>query len=201
MTQIISTFMVCRDGDLIKDTRHVLDSMKSNALFPNPEPTLDVVEKSLGDYTVALSNAGGLDRKLVAVKNKKRAELRELLKELVKYVTNVSKGDSVILIASGFNVSPERSVDAKLPPRVEVSTDEPGQATIQIKRTGRAKAYTHQYAFDPITPETKWEGEMSNSNKHTFTGLPSLTRVWFRVVVLTRTGDKLYWDPVSKVIQ
>lgn len=201
MPQIISTFMVCRDSELTKDTRHILDSMKNNALFPNPEPTLDTVEKSLGDYVVALSNAGGFDRKLVAVKNKKRAELRELLKELSKYVTNISNGDSVILIASGFNISPERSADAKLPPRVEVNTDAPGQAMVQVKRMGRAKAYTHQYALDPITPETKWEGEMSSSNKHTFTGLPSLTRMWFRVIVLTRTGDKLIWDPVSKVIQ
>jgi hypothetical protein len=192
--------MTCRDSELIKKTRYILDSLKNNAQFPSPDPTPDVVEKALQEYILALSNAGGGDRKLVAVKNNKRAELRVLLKDLAAYVTKIGKDDKAVLIGSGFPVSADRSADTKLPPTVEVDTQASGQATTRVKKAARARAYIHQYAPDPLTPETEWKGETSHLNQHTFTGLPSLTRMWFRVIVLTRTGDQLVWDPVSAVI-
>ena len=160
-----------------------------------------MIEISLQDYILALSNAGGLDRKLVAIKKEKRAALRALLKDLAAYVTKASKEDSATLINSGFPVSAVRSADAKLPPFVEVNMAAPGQATTRVKRAARARVSMHQYAPDPLTTDSKWEGETSHLNEHTFTGLPSANKFWFRVIVLTRTGEKLVWDPVPRVIQ
>lgn len=201
MRLIVNTLAKCADSEIAKITRYILDCTKNNEKFPNPNPSPDAVEKALQDYEVALSNAGGRDRKLVAVKKVKRAELYALLKDLAAYVTKVSQGDEAILISSGFPVTVKRSADAKRPPAVEVNMAAPGEATTRIKKAARARAYLHQYAADPLTADTKWEGETSHLNEHTFTGLPSATKMWFRVIVLTRTGDKLAWDPVSRVLQ
>lgn len=191
----------CRDNDLAQTTRRVLDSLTGNTEFPSPSPALDVVDKAAQDYIVALSNAGGRDRKLVAIKNDKRAILRGLLIQLANYVTQVSQGNKTLLLSSGFELTPERSASGKLPPKLEVDITSPGQATTRVKRVARARAYIHQYAPDPLTDSTVWTGETSHLPQHTFAGLTFATKYWFRVIALTSKGEQLTWEPVSRVIQ
>jgi hypothetical protein len=178
-----------------------MDGLKDNPDFPSPVPTLDVIEKATNDYSAALSNAGGRDRTLVSIKNDKKAVLHGLLKDLAHYVTQVSKGDRTLLLSSGFEITPERNKAAKLPPRLEVDISLPGQATTRVKRITRARAYMHQYAPDPLTPETVWTSETTLFPQHTFTGLAATSRLWFRVIAITSKGEQLHWEPVSRVIQ
>lgn len=198
--KILLTFKYCRDGDLIKITRRILDSLKDNANFPNLSSTLDAIEKALQEYTAALSNAGGRDREMASIKDDKRAVLRELLMDLAYAITQISKTDKSMLLGSGFDIS-ERAAAARRPAKLEVRLDGPGEATISIKGVRNVKAYMHQYAADPITDATIWASELTSSNEHTFTELVSTSRVWFRIIVLTKDGEKTTWDPVQRVIQ
>jgi hypothetical protein len=191
----------CRDNDLAPLTRRVLDNLTGNAQFPNPSPTPNVVEKALAEYIVALSNAGGFDRKLVSIKNDKRVALRALLLQLVQYVTQISRGDKTLLLSSGFTLTPGRSAPGKLPPKLEVDISLPRQATTQVKRVARARAYIHQYAADPLTDNSVWAGETTHLHQYTFTGLTTATKIWFRVIALTHTGEQLVYEPVARVIQ
>jgi hypothetical protein len=200
--KILLTFMYCTDGNLSKIARRVLDSMKGNALFSNPDPTLEAGEKALAAYVTALSNAGGLDRPLVSIKNDMRTILRMFLTDLAQYVTHASKGDRSALLSSGFDISSaERKTADKSPDKLVVKLDETGQATTLVKRMNKARSYIHQYATDPLTDTTVWMGETTLENQHTFTGLASASKVWFRVIVITSTGERVSWDPVSRIIQ
>jgi hypothetical protein len=201
INRILFAFNYCRAGDLIKITRRILDSLKDNTQFPNPTPALADVEKALQDFTAALSNAGGFDREMVAIKDGKQAILRQMLTELAYYVTQICKGDKALLLGSGFDINGDKVKPQKAPPKLQVELDMPGQVTTRIGRVTQARAYVHQYTADPLTPESVWISETTLKPVHTFTGLGSASRVWLRIIVIDRTGQSQYWDPVLRIVQ
>lgn len=201
LNRILMTFNYCRAGDLIKITRRILDCMKENVLFPNPTPALAEIEKALEEFIAALSAAGGRDREKVAIKDVKQANLLQMLTELAYYVTQICKGDKAMLLSSGFDINSDASGAQKKPPKLQVELGMPGQVTTNITRVTKARAYVHQYTADPLTPESVWKGETTLKPTHTFTGLESASRVWFRVIVIDKKGNPIYWDPVLRIVQ
>ncbi|THU37063.1 hypothetical protein FAM09_19105 [Niastella caeni] len=201
ISRILFTFNYCRAGDLIKITRRIIDSMKQNANFPNPTPPLADVEKGLEEFLTALSNAGGFDRALVAIKDNKQAILKQLLTELAYYVTQTCKGDKALLLGSGFDINADSGKPQQEPPKLRVELGMPGQVTIGVKRIAKAKAYVHQYTADPLTPQSVWISETTLNPQHTFTGLTSAGRIWLRVIVIDRKGQSIFWDPVLRIVQ
>ncbi|HEX6429794.1 MAG TPA: hypothetical protein VF008_19005 [Niastella sp.] len=201
INRILSTFNYCRAGDLIKITRRILDSLKGNAQFPNPAPALADIEKALDEFSTALSNAGGLDREKVAIKDGKQAILRQMLTELAYYIAQISKGDKAMLLGSGFDINGDTGKPQKAPPKLRVELGMPGQVTTRVNRLTRARAYVHQYTADPLTPQSVWISETTLKPDHTFTGLQSASRVWLRVIVIDRYGESIYWDPVLRIVQ
>jgi hypothetical protein len=199
--KLISTYNYCREGDLVKLTRHILDSMKDNAQFPNPTPALADVEKALADYSEALSNAGKRDREKIAIKDDRKAALKLMLADLAHYVTQVSKGDRALLLSSGFDLNAQRVKPLEAPPKLEVDIEVPGQATTRIKRVPRARAYVHGYTADPLTTSSVWISETTTVPEHTFTVMATGGRFWFRILVIAQNGDRVYWEPVTRVIQ
>ena len=199
--KIISSFIYCRDGELIKITRRILDSIKQNAQYPNAGPLVELIEKALQEYIAALSAAGGRDRVLVSIKDDKKAALQALLMELANYVTQTAKGDKTLLLASGFDINADKSASQKTGPALLVELDKPGQVTIRIKRVSRARVYIHQYTPDPITPQSVWTSENSKNATHTFKGLESGARLWLRIIVVDQKGESIYWEPVSRIVQ
>ena len=201
MSKIITTFNYCSDSELVKQARRIANTMKENPLFPNPNPAVADLETGLQNFEVALSNAGGGERQMISIKNDKRALLRELLKSLSIHVTQVCKGDKTMLLGSGFEISADRNKPDLQIPRLKVELPLPGQAVTQIRKLAGARSYVHQYTADPVTPESAWIGETTISNRHTFTGLGSAARLWFRVTVISKKGESVYWEPVSRIIQ
>jgi hypothetical protein len=201
INKILSTFNYCRAGDLVKITRRILDSLKDNSQFPNPTPALADVEKALEEFSTALSNAGGFDREMVAIKDGKQAILRQMLTELAYYVTQISKGDKAVLLGSGFDINANTVRPQKAPPKLRVELGMPGQVTTRVNRLTRARAYVHQYTADPLTTQSVWISETTLTPVHTFTGLESASRVWLRVIIIDRYGESIYWDPVMRIVQ
>ena len=201
INRILSTFNYCRAGDLVKITRRILDSLKDNTQFPNPTPALADIEKALDEFSTALSNAGGFDREMVAIKDGKQAILRQMLTELAYYVTQISKGDKAILLGSGFDINANTGRPQKAPPKLQIELGMPGQVTTRVGRVTQARAYVHQYTADPLTPESVWISETTLKPVHTFNGLASASRVWLRVIVIDKNGEQLLWDPVMRIVQ
>jgi hypothetical protein len=201
INRILFSFNYCRAGDLVKIARRILDSMKDNTQFPNPTPAIAAIEKALDEYATALSDAGGFDRELVAIKDNKQAILRQMLTELAYYVTQVCKGDKALLLGSGFDINVEPTRSQKAPPKLRVELEMSGQVTMRVSRITRARAYVHQYTADPITPDSIWISETTVKPVHTFTGLASAARIWLRVIIIDRNGGSIFWDPVLRIVQ
>jgi hypothetical protein len=201
INRILFAFNYCRAGDLVKITRRILDSLKDNAQFPNPIPALADVEKALQEYSAALSDAGGFDREMVAIKDNKQAMLRQLLTELAYYVTQISKGDKAMFLGRGFDINADTGTPQKAPPKLRIELGMPGQVTIRVGRVTKARAYVHQYTADPLTAQSVWISETTLNPVHTFSGLESASRVWLRVIVIDKKGEQIIWDPVLRIVQ
>jgi hypothetical protein len=108
-----------------------------------------------------------------------------------------------MILSSGFDATREDNGN-KLPPSVElleVELGQSGEATTRVKNVSGAKAYVHQYAKEQPNLNTEWIGEGSSSGNHTFEGLASDKRYWFRVVAIGFNKQRAYSPVVSKVIQ
>lgn len=192
-----------RERDIVSLCQRVLEKMEENkAVFQNPPAALAVLKTKVPLFQVSLVNAKSRDKEMVAVKNQFKSEIMALLEELGNYVELICNGNKAMMLSSGFDVAEEQT--GSKPPSIELIEVElggTGVATIRVKKQSGAVAYVHQYAMEPPGPNTLWHGEGSTTNRHTFNGLISDKRYWFRVVVVGRKGQKAYSPIVSRAIQ
>jgi hypothetical protein len=192
-----------RESELSIIIQRVLENMENNTVFPNPPTALADLKKLLPEFQVALVNAEGRDKKMVSIKNDKKAFALDLLQQLADYVTATAKGDKTLILESGFDVTSEdRGITP--PPsieKLEVELGLPGEVIIRTKKPTGVKAYIHQYTMEPPGLNTIWTGEPSSEGNYTFQGLTSEKRYWFRVVAIGYNKQKAFSTVVSRVIQ
>ena len=188
--------------DLIIICKRVIEKMKNNPVYSNPPAALAELEKVLPEFEVALVNAKSRDKEWIAIKNNKQEHILALLEEIADYVIATSKGDKALILSSGFDVIDEQNIltDTAIE-TLEVELGAPGEATVRVKKATGAIAYVHEYASEPPGPNTVWVREESSVGIHTFKGLNSDKRYWFRVLAIGRRGQKAYSSVVSRSIQ
>ena len=204
MTNKVNTsFIRHRDGELVNIGYLAVDSLKDNALFPEPNPTVAELLKATQDYQQLLYDAAGRDQKLVAIKDAKRAVLRTLLTHLAEYVNTVSNGDKAILLSSGLKLASEKDGSGNLKPisDLEVLTDVSEQATVRIKRVPGAKAYVFEYTTGMVTNESVWVSKTAAEPFCTLRGLESGVKHSFRVIAVGRSEKSVFSPIVSRFIQ
>lgn len=193
-----------RQSELSVIVQRVIERMENNPVFPNPPAALADLKKLLPEFQTALANAEGRDKQMVSIKNDKKAALLSLLQELCDYVTVTCNGDRTQILSSGFDATNETSSSSSLPPSIEILEVElgpSGEATTRAKNVTGIKAYVHQYTKEQPSITTEWIGTGSSNSNHTFEGLTSDKRYWFRVVAVGTDGQRGYSPVVSKVIQ
>jgi len=189
-------------SDLVIISKRVIEKMDNNPVFPDPPAALEALKKVLPEYEAALVNAMGRDKEWGAIKNDKKAIVLNLLADLSWYVMATCKGDKVLLLSSGFDITGE--VRSPLTPaieKLEVDIGPPGEATTRIRNVTAAIAYVHEYATEPPGLHTAWTSKGSSQGSYTFTGLTTDKRYWFRVVAIGRGGQTAYSPVVTRVIQ
>jgi len=200
MKKQIITFKSQRD--LVTIIKRVIEKMKGNPAFPNQPAALAELEKLLPELEAALVKAKSRDKEWVAIKNNKKAVALALLDELAQFVIATCKGDRALILSSGFDVIEElSSTPAPAIETLQVELSAPGEAKIQVRNMTGTIAYVHQYATEVPGPNTVWVSEESSLRSHTFKGLASDKRYWFRVIAIGRKGQKAYSPIVSRSIQ
>jgi hypothetical protein len=192
-----------RQSDILLTSMCVITKMENNPYFPKPPAALTKLKKAVPKYKTALANALGRDKEMVANKDKMKALVLNLLQELADYITKISKGDRIIILSSGFDASkePRKTWVAPAIEELEVKLGGAGTANIQAKKVSGVKAYSHQYTAEQPGPNTAWVSEESSIKKHTFKGLQSEKRYWFRILGIGTRRRKSYSPIVSVVIQ
>jgi hypothetical protein len=190
------------EHDLITVIKRVIEKLKNNSAYPNVPEALAELEKLLPELEFALLMAKSRDKEWVAVKNEKKAIALALLEELAQYVITASKGNRSLIFSSGFDITddqierPATSIEI-----LEVELGVSGEATVRVKKATGAVAYVHEYATEAPGPNTFWIREETTNREHTFKGLQSDKRHWFRTIAIGRKGQKAYSPVVSRSIQ
>jgi hypothetical protein len=199
---ILTSYKYLRDGDTVLTGYRVVEKMESNPNFPDAPPALAATKKLLPEVLTAVNNAQGRDVEAVQLKNNLKVELVGLLTELAAYVTLKCKGDRLMLLSSGFPISGATSTQVEqVIQELEVEIGAPGVATTKVNRLRGARAYMHQYTTEMPTAETVWHFEAGKRPSHTFSGLKSMEKYWFRVVAVAADGENIISPVVSRVIQ
>lgn len=188
--------------DLATICQRVIEKMENNPVFPNPPAALAELKKVLPEYADSLVKAQSRDKEMVAIKNNKKAIVLELLDVLSTYVLATCNDDQALILSSGFDATD----DLKSTPKpailiLEVFLGIAGEATVRVRKITGAIAYVHQYTTEQPGPNTLWVTEESSIRNHTFRGLTSDKRYWFRTVAIGRKGQKAYSPVVSRSIQ
>jgi hypothetical protein len=191
-----------RDNDLIATGYRVGEKMTDNPFFPDPPAALNTTIKLLPEFLSSVGQSIGRDREVIERKKKQKLVLTSLLTEVADYVTLTSKGDRLKLLSSGFPISGEYiNKDEPVIELLQVELGPPGIATTRVKRLRGTRAYIHQYTDEEPASKTVWAYVASKDAKHTFRGLQSVKKYWFRVAAIARDGQMVYSPVVERVIQ
>jgi hypothetical protein len=199
---ILTSYKYLRDSDTVTAANRVVEKMENNPDFSDAPPALAATKKLLPEVLSAVGNAKGRDVEAVQLKNNLKDELVGLLTELADYVTLKCKGDRLKLLSSGFPISGASSPQVvQVIQELEVELSAPGVATTKVNRLRGARAYLHQYTTEMPTAETVWHNEAGKHPSHTFSGLKSMEKYWFRVVAVAADGENITSPVVWRVIQ
>jgi hypothetical protein len=188
--------------DLTTICKRVKEKMENNPIFSNPPAALAELIKETPEYENSLVKAKSRDKEMVALKNKKKVIILELLEKLATYVMVTCNNDPALLLSSGFDITAElRSAPKPAIEILDVELSAPGEATVKVRKITGAIAFVHQYTTEQPGPNTQWVSEESSIRTYSFKGLTSDKRYWFRTVAIGRKGQKAYSPVVSRSIQ
>ena len=198
---IVSTgFSKLADPNLLTKTGQILEMMSGNISYPNPTPTLAVVQTSAKAFSDGLTAAADGGKSLTAAKNSARAALIDLLGSLALYVQQNCNSDLATLLSSGFDARKEPQPAGILPAPTGATLANgtlAGTLDLRSKPVSNAKSYEAQQTTD-ITKEESWESVGTfTSTRIPLEALTPGTTYWARVRAIGASGPGAWCDPVS----
>ncbi|NNV54942.1 fibronectin type III domain-containing protein [Limnovirga soli] len=196
MSQVKLGFYALSIPDKILKARNIVTLMTGNAAFTTPNPALATVTTAANELETAFNDAADGGRTKTAIRDSKEAELDALMAQLSAYVQEISEGDALIILSSGMEVRAEKTPpqDLPAPQGLEAITgDNEGEIVLRWKRVDKSKAYLFQKSADGATG---WENIITTSTKAKalLSGLPTATKMWFRVCAVGSRGNSPWSD-------
>ncbi len=181
------------DSNFLKKATFINTSMTGNPAFPDPIPTLAIVQEAIGVYAEKLSAATGLGRVNVADKNQARDFLEQLLFKLGLWVMFMADGVEAVLISSGYTLVKEpQPQNLEKPGDVTLTYGITAGTLISSIPKGNASSFIHEITDALPTEETKWTGYPTSTCQFTFTGLIPGKQYWVRVAAVGKRKQIAY---------
>jgi len=182
--------------------RNVIDKLKSNPLFTDPDVTLADATTSVdtleSDYMKARN--GGIAE--TAAMHQAEDDADKIFRKLAAYVERIANEDDTIILQAGFNLSKDPS--PRQQPVLSVADgDKPGSVSLRRKAVMGARSYSWQLATAilPTTEEGWTSAGVSTRVDYEIDSLTSGTRYFFRVAAVTPDGIAAFCEPVSRIVQ
>jgi len=191
------------DTEIGVTATNITDDMTENPYFTTPIPALEEVKATIASYTIALANAekGSQDERVI--KNNWRAKLESQLRELSLYVQLTSKGDSLIISSSGFDVNRKPSVVGTLPKPENVIIkmgDNKGTALVSCDAITSASFYEYAYAEVTADGQLNWVYKTCTKRKLLIEGLTSGKQYVFRIAGAGSNPSRIWSDQISTFV-
>jgi len=162
------------DAELSVKASTVATSLDGNVYFPSLVPNVTAIKAAVVTFDDLLAQMAEGNKKLTAEKNLAREALVEVLCEAGRLVQNISKGDEVQILSSGFDMN-------RKPTSIEI-LDQPGNVTVKPGKipgtldlswdvVSHARSYEVRYTKLPKSDPVFYEKVTSSKHKITLEGL------------------------------
>lgn len=111
------------DAELSIKASTVIRSLDGNTNFPTLAANVASLKTSTATFDESLAKMGEGNKQITAAKNIARANLVEILCETGRLVQNISKGDEVLILSSGFDMN-------RKPTPIDI-LDQPGNLAVK----------------------------------------------------------------------
>ena len=89
-------------SELANKADHIVEQMTDNLAYPTPQPSLASITTAATALREAITAAMGGGRMETAVRNARRADLKNLLDRLADHVSSVAGTNEEVVLSSGF---------------------------------------------------------------------------------------------------
>jgi hypothetical protein len=187
---------------LILFAREVHKAFVNNPTFPNPVPTLSVLETHIDELEDAEAKAASRSPGAVELRDAKKRRLQEDLVLLRAYVQSVvsdgmTPAEAVAAIESA-HMSVKKAYTRSIPEVSVKSADISGEVRLAAKAVAPGAMYVWEYSVD----QSNWTAlpEMMRSRTE-LSGLTPECVYYFRFRALTRAGWRGYSQVVSFIVR
>ena len=194
--------------EILSLTNQIITAMTGNANFTTPNPSLASIGTALTLATTkvaAQKAAQQAAKQATDDRDAAIATLVTLVTSLSDYVANVTQGNKVKIESAGMSVKASAAPIGPLPQVQNLSItagDAEGRLDLQWDPVRGTKNYQVQQSTDPNVPANWKLVESCSGSKLSLTGLPSGTKLWFRVKARApkAVNDGAWSDPSTKIV-
>lgn len=162
------------DAELSVKASTVAGSLDGNTYFPSLVPNVADIKALLATFDDFLAKMADGNKQITAAKNIARNDLVEALREAGRLVQNISKGDEVQILSSGFDMN-------RKPTPIDI-LDQPGNLTVKPGKisgtldvswdvVSHARSYEVRYTKLPKTDAGIYDKVTTPKHKITLEGL------------------------------
>jgi len=190
------------EATLLQTTRAAIIKMTANANFPNVVPTAANMVIAADNFEAAMANASTGNRDAIASKNVQKKALQGLMRSWGLYVNLLSDGNIGMLISSGLPLTKEPTPSVLgLPENLAINQAiNPGSVEVSFRSVQNAISYRYEWALNPITANTVWQGTGSSLRKMVISGLEQGINYWFRVRAYGTKKQETVSDEASEFV-
>jgi hypothetical protein len=196
-------FKSATDAQVQSRATAVLTGLTGNAHFPTPPVDLAALKTAIDTFTAGIAEALDGSMKAIAKKNKDRAALTKMLKQLAVYVEANCNDDLAIFTTSGFQPAsttrtPPQPLTQPIVKKLEHGSNS-GQLIARIAAIAKAKSYDVRHAPLANGVPGQWTTTTVTTVKKgiLIDGLTPGTVYAFQVRALGRVGYTDYSDSAT----
>jgi hypothetical protein len=143
-------FVSMSDGDVLSRGMAVLTGLTGNAKFPNPPVDLATLKTAVESFQATIADALDGGKKAIAARNKQRAVVIQMLRQLATYVEANCNQDVAVFTSSGFDVASATRTTTPQPlsqPGIRniAHGTNSGQLVVRITALPKARSYEMRY--------------------------------------------------------
>lgn len=184
--------------------RQVITSMTDNPAFTNPTPSLAAVTAAIDGLESAhaeAQTAKQIAKTKTSTQNEREDAADKLMAQLAAYVEAVGGDDEVLIRSAGMDTR-STAVTSTASPSLPGSLEARGgvhEGTVDTSwdSVPGARSYIIEKSPDPPTATSWGHAAVSTKARATIGGLPSGSKMWFRVAAVSTSGQSGWSDPAT----
>lgn len=191
------------DEGLATKSQVIHDDMNGNEHYPNPDPSLDILQTAIIDYKDAIVKATNGSKDDTAIKNARRQIVEDCLHRLSYYVQVTSNGVEAVILSSGFDINKNSGTVGVLPKpenfKVMVG-DNKGTVELSCDAVANASFYEYQYTKLPLSATSIWTMRTATKRKLLVEGLTSGQQYVFKMAAGGSDPSRTWSDEITSYI-